>query len=810
MPSTHPDYEYDIFISYRQNDNQLTQASIGWVTSFVEALRVELEATLKNPVSIYFDENPHDGLLETHQVDASLAKKLKCLVFIPIISQTYCDEHCFAWEHEFIPFLNMAKEDELGMNITLSNGNVVSRVLPIKIHDLDTDDQHILEAVLDGPLRSIDFIYAEPGVNRPLKPNDDRSLNLEKTDYHNQINKVANALKDIGTSILKSSKTTPEGTTENVNTTVKPVANVTSKGGKTRKLMLPLALVAVLILAFFFLKPYLAKETVDKDISEVGLAILPLKNISAGADIDFLSYALKDEIHEALALSKKFAFLSSSQATAVYKDKNLSPQEIGHELGVDYVLAGSYQISGDQLNVRVEFADAETGKSVWTHKFIVKYEAANIFPMQTDIAQKVLAIFNESDQDLTQPKPSINLEAYSHYVKGLEWLNKGANKTKLNAIKEFSQAITLDSTHTQSWLKLIQCKGILLFEDFVADSVYIPEIEAHIRVLSANHPQWAIDLAKGIYQYHALNNYNKGFSYFKSVLEKYPDNEVANLYINFIYKRKLNLKSAYEHIVKAININPKNATYWLHLSTLYRINGDNKHELQALNKALALGLDSTNYASLPRLYQSRLIPFDSIPEKYRNGNNKRFMLNRILFDNNPRTTIDQLRNLELDKNPGPNNYTKTEYYYDLAKTYYAIYLDDSVMYFAGLCIAENEHQKEKEWYWVAYAYSLLGDIDMATKIMSQNFPVDDEDLLESVYAKTVKVRQLVLAKKYTEATKLLLELNKDYPKFGDYDFLTSLPYKRAKKECPPFAEVVANLKLPEPLVKDEQLERLRY
>ena len=193
MPSILPGYEYDIFISYRQNDNQ-----DGWVTRFVEALDKELKATLKNEVSIYFDENPHDGLLETHQVDASLAKKLKCLVFIPIISQTYCDENCFAWEHEFMPFIEMVKQDELGMNITLSNGNVTSRVLPVKIHDLDTEDQHTLEAVLEGPLRSIDFIYGEAGVNRPLRANEDApSANLNKTYYRNQINKVANAIKEI-------------------------------------------------------------------------------------------------------------------------------------------------------------------------------------------------------------------------------------------------------------------------------------------------------------------------------------------------------------------------------------------------------------------------------------------------------------------------------------------------------------------------------------------------------------------------------------------------------------------------------------
>lgn len=160
MASLIPGYEYDIFISYRQNDNKRD----GWVKEFVAALKAELEATLKNPVSIYFDENPHDGLLETHQVNQSLEKKLKCLIFIPIVSQTYCDTGSFAWQHEFIAFINMANADTLGMNITLANGNVASRVLPIQIHDLDPEDKQSLEVALGGPLRAIPFIYKSAGV----------------------------------------------------------------------------------------------------------------------------------------------------------------------------------------------------------------------------------------------------------------------------------------------------------------------------------------------------------------------------------------------------------------------------------------------------------------------------------------------------------------------------------------------------------------------------------------------------------------------------------------------------------------------
>ena len=60
MPSILPDYEYDIFISYRHNDNL-----DGWVTHFVESLEKELRATLKDSLGIYFDKNPHDGLQQS-------------------------------------------------------------------------------------------------------------------------------------------------------------------------------------------------------------------------------------------------------------------------------------------------------------------------------------------------------------------------------------------------------------------------------------------------------------------------------------------------------------------------------------------------------------------------------------------------------------------------------------------------------------------------------------------------------------------------------------------------------------------------
>ena len=193
MASVIEGYNYDIFISYRHKDNKYD----GWVTEFVNNLKKELEATFKEEISIYFDYNLHDGLLETHDVDASLKEKLKCLIFMPVISRTYCDPKSFAWEHEFKAFVEYASQANSSMMVKLPDGNVTSRVLPIRIHNLEYDDIKLFESVIGGVLRGVEFIYREPGINRSLTPGDDEKTNLNKTKYRNQINKVALVLKEI-------------------------------------------------------------------------------------------------------------------------------------------------------------------------------------------------------------------------------------------------------------------------------------------------------------------------------------------------------------------------------------------------------------------------------------------------------------------------------------------------------------------------------------------------------------------------------------------------------------------------------------
>jgi len=230
MSSLIPGHEYDIFISYRQKDNKYD----GWVTEFYNNLRKELEATFKEDISIYFDENPHDGILEAHQVDQTVSAKLNCIIFIPILSRTYCDPNCFAWKNEFLVFVRNAANDQIGPQVKLKKGNIASRVLPIRIHELDSEDISLVEKEL-GSLRAVDFIFKTPGVNRPLRANEEHPKdNLEKTYYRDQVNKVANFIADIINGAKLTKQKDLETNNPNNQTTSVPIS--TASNGQPKKI----------------------------------------------------------------------------------------------------------------------------------------------------------------------------------------------------------------------------------------------------------------------------------------------------------------------------------------------------------------------------------------------------------------------------------------------------------------------------------------------------------------------------------------------------------------------------------------------
>ena len=365
-------FEYDIFISYRHNDNRS-----GWVTEFVNALQEELASTIKESLTIYFDKNPHDGLLETHNVDKSLEGKLKCLIFIPIISQTYCDTKSFAWQQEFVAFNKLAKEDQFGRDIKLSNGNVASRILPIKIHELDAEDKSLIENEIGGVLRAIEFIYKSGGINRPLNSKDDEVRATGKILYHDQVNKLANAVKEIITALKNPVAQTPR-TTINEQPSTKPKSH--------RKSLIASVFLLLLLAISYFL--YQQQTTTNQQLTELdkSIAVLPFADLSEQKDQGWFGDGLTEEILNSLAHVKGLNVISRTSSFA-FKNKNLRIQDIADSLGVNYIVEGSIRKSDKGLRITAQLIRASDGFHVWSNTY--DRDAKNIFDLQKEIATKI-------------------------------------------------------------------------------------------------------------------------------------------------------------------------------------------------------------------------------------------------------------------------------------------------------------------------------------------------------------------------------------------------------------------------------------
>jgi len=466
MSSIIEGYEYDIFISYRQKDNKGDR----WVSRFVDALKTELDATFKEDLSVYFDENPHDRLQETHNVSKSLEGKLKCLIFIPILSQTYCDPNSYAWQYEFLAFNKLAGEDSFGRDIKLKNGNYASRILPVRIHDLEQEDMKLFEKETGSALRAIDFVFkTASGVNRPLKNNEDHSQdNINKTFYSDQINKVAIAIKEI----ILGLKAEPvisvkESETKGVKLDefkMKDGRGLHEKSAKLTKgnfisggivLAFLLAVAAIIVLPEIF-KP----NTLDKLRSSgerISVAVMPFQNMTNDTIWNVWQDGIQDILITCLSSSDELRVRQTESIKSILQSKAFSSyasitssvaSTISKKLEADVFISGNIKSAGNTVRLYAQLVDAKTEEVFKSFQIEGTNEEAKVFGLVDSLSNKItdFLIVSQLKKTLSYSSQAIVLTyspvAYRLFMEGESYFS---NRDYPSARKLFSRALEIDS-----------------------------------------------------------------------------------------------------------------------------------------------------------------------------------------------------------------------------------------------------------------------------------------------------------------------------------------------------------------------------
>jgi tetratricopeptide (TPR) repeat protein len=444
MASLIEGYEYDIFISYRQKDNKGDK----WVSKFVESLKTELESTFKEDVSVYFDENPHDRLQETHNVDKSLEGKLKCIIFIPILSQTYCDPSSYAWQHEFLAFLRVAESDHFGRDVKLRSGNVTSRILPIRIHDLEQEDIKLYEKEAGSVLRAMDFVFkTSAGVIRPLLPNEDHpNDNLNKTYYRDQISKVSLAIKDIilgmkaGRTHASKEKTFTDVPPAETKIDEKTEAPKISRKFSENKLLLAIAVVALLIFVGIVLYPKIFKRDLLDNLrssdGRISVEVMPFENMTSDSSVSNWQNWIRDNLITALSNSEGLKLGNKDASIIIY---------------------GSYIKVGSKIRFNAKLIDSQTEELV--KSFQKDGTADNLLPLIDTLSRAIKDFLEISKLKKEGPFNLWNMlsatsspESYRYYTAAKKAFEKRDYPTVRNML---TQALAIDSNFYYAKILLI-------------------------------------------------------------------------------------------------------------------------------------------------------------------------------------------------------------------------------------------------------------------------------------------------------------------------------------------------------------------
>ncbi len=190
------------------------------------------------------------------------------------------------------------------------------------------------------------------------------------------------------------------------------------------------------------------------------IAVLPLKNLTGDASQDYFSDGMTESFITELSRIRELK-VTSRASSFMFKDQEIDPREIGHRLGVEAVLEGSVQKSGDRVRIEVRLASVSDGRIIWASN---TYDRAlkDIFAVQDEISCNVAASLKLRLCSVEEPKKpyTTNIEAYQTYLQGLYHLNKRTGEDLKKAIANFQQAITIDPDYTLAHAKLAQCYSL--------------------------------------------------------------------------------------------------------------------------------------------------------------------------------------------------------------------------------------------------------------------------------------------------------------------------------------------------------------
>jgi eukaryotic-like serine/threonine-protein kinase len=325
----------------------------------------------------------------------------------------------------------------------------------------------------------------------------------------------------------------------------------------------------------------------------LSLAILPFRNASGDASLDWIGPSLADMLSTDVGQSARLRTVSQNQVHQVFSDLRIIPnssiepatlRRLAEFTNADTLVSGQYARFGDQIRIDATLQDLKNDRSV-----PIKIEAVDEKDIPGAVDRLATAIRNnlafssdvikELKASSFQPKSS-SASALRDYNQGVQFLRDGKN---MDAVKAFDSAVKEDGEFAIVYSRLAEADSALGYDGEAEQasrkavdlSQQLPLAEKYL--IQATHARVMKDNKKAIEAYEKLAT-------------SMPDNSDVESALGSLYTETGAYDKARTQLSKLLQSDPKNIKGLWQMGVVEIVSGNPQAALDPLNKGLSLAV----------------------------------------------------------------------------------------------------------------------------------------------------------------------------------------------------------------------------
>lgn len=326
--------------------------------------------------------------------------------------------------------------------------------------------------------------------------------------------------------------------------------------------------------------------------AEKSIAVLPFKNDSPDSSNIYLINGLMENTLNNLQKIKNLRVVSRTSVEP-YRNTAKTVPEIAQELPVNYLVEGSGQKVGKQIQLNIQLIETATDKRIWSQQY--NREVEDIFQLQQEVANSIVSeikvMITPEEQLRIEAIPTENLEAYDLFLKGREEISVQSTEGLVQGISYFKRAVELDEEFGVAYAYLAVCYYYMDY--FKKDKEYTDQISdfSDKALLYASESPTSM-IARGLYNMH-LEQYDEAEKYFLKAYEFAPGSaDIVNRLSDFYTSYRPNTEKYLEFALRGLRLSTNTSDsvttsyLYLHLSNALIQTGFVDEALNAINQSL--------------------------------------------------------------------------------------------------------------------------------------------------------------------------------------------------------------------------------